>query len=172
MTQRSVFTDHAPRHDLPNRIVVSPMCQYNSTDGTANDWHLMHIGQFVLGGFGLIIAEMTDVNPVGRISLKCAGLYSDENEKAIKRVVDFAKQYGPSKHGLQIGHAGRKGSTKPPAMGGTPLEQGRRRLGDVGALRHPLRSDLACAARHDQGRDEGDARRLCRVGQARRARRL
>ena len=108
---------------VPNRAVVSPMCQYNSTDGNANDWHIMHIGQFVLGGFGLIIAEMTDVNPVGRISLKCAGLYSDDNEKAIKRVLDFAKQYGPSKHGLQIGHAGRKGSTKPPAMGGTPLSK-------------------------------------------------
>ena len=53
---------------LPNRIAVSPMCQYNSTDGTANDWHLMHIGQFALGGFGLIIAEMTNVNMVGRIS--------------------------------------------------------------------------------------------------------
>jgi len=108
---------------VPNRAVVSPMCQYNSTDGNANDWHIMHIGQFVLGGFGLIIAEMTDINPVGRISLKCAGLYSDENEKSIKRVLDFAKQYGPSKHGLQIGHAGRKGSTKPPAMGGTPLSK-------------------------------------------------
>ena len=106
---------------IPNRIAVSPMCQYASNDGSATDWHLMHIGQFVLGGFGLIIAEMTDVNPVGRISLKCAGLYSDDNEKSLKRIVDFAKQWGPSKHGLQIGHAGRKASTKVPAMGGTPL---------------------------------------------------
>jgi 2,4-dienoyl-CoA reductase-like NADH-dependent reductase (Old Yellow Enzyme family) len=108
---------------LPNRIAVSPMCQYNSTDGSANDWHIMHIGQFVLGGFGLIIAEMTNVNPVGRITHKCAGLYSDDNEKALKRVVDFARQYGSSKLGLQIGHAGRKASTKPPAMGGTPLSK-------------------------------------------------
>ncbi len=106
---------------IPNRIAVSPMCQYNSTDGSANDWHLMHIGQFVLGGFGLIIAEMTNVNPVGRITHKCAGLYSDDNEKALKRVVDFARQYGNSKLGLQVGHAGRKGSTKVPALGGTPL---------------------------------------------------
>jgi 2,4-dienoyl-CoA reductase-like NADH-dependent reductase (Old Yellow Enzyme family) len=106
---------------LPNRVVVSPMCQYNSNDGTANDWHLMHIGQFVLGGFGLIIAEMTNINAVGRITHKCAGLYSDDNEKALKRVVDFARQYGPSKLGVQIGHAGRKGSTKPPALGGNPL---------------------------------------------------
>ena len=114
------------------------MCQYNSTDGSANDWHLMHLGQFVLGGFGLIIAEMTNVNPVGRITYKCAGLYSDDNEKSLKRVVDFARQYGISKQGLQVGHAGRKGSTKPPALGGTPLGQGRRRLGNAGAVRHPL----------------------------------
>ncbi len=106
---------------LPNRTVVSPMCQYNSTDGTANDWHLMHIGNFALGGWGLIVTEMTNINAVGRISLKCAGLYSDENEKALKRVIDFAKQYGPSKHGLQVGHAGRKGSTHPPAAGAKPL---------------------------------------------------
>jgi 2,4-dienoyl-CoA reductase-like NADH-dependent reductase (Old Yellow Enzyme family) len=106
---------------LPNRIAVSPMCQYNSNNGTANDWHLMHIGQFALGGFGLIIAEMTNVNLVGRISLKCATLATDENEKSLKRVVDFAKQYGPSKHGLQVGHAGRKGSTAPPAAGAKPL---------------------------------------------------
>ncbi len=106
---------------LPNRIAVSPMCQYNSTDGTANDWHLMHIGQFALGGFGLIIAEMTNINMVGRISYKCATLATDDNEKALKRVVDFARQYGPSKHGLQIGHAGRKGSTQPPAQGAKPL---------------------------------------------------
>ncbi|MEI7804608.1 MAG: NADH:flavin oxidoreductase/NADH oxidase [Hyphomicrobiales bacterium] len=106
---------------LQNRIAVSPMCQYNSTDGTANDWHLMHIGQFALGGFGLIIAEMTNINMVGRISYKCATLATDENEKALKRVVDFARQYGPSKHGLQVGHAGRKGSTQPPAQGAKPL---------------------------------------------------
>jgi 2,4-dienoyl-CoA reductase-like NADH-dependent reductase (Old Yellow Enzyme family) len=107
---------------LPNRIAVSPMCQYNSTDGTANDWHLMHLGNFSLGGFGLVITEMTNVNAVGRISLKCAGLYSDENEKALKRVIDFCKQYGTAKQGLQVGHAGRKGSTAPPAVGGKPLK--------------------------------------------------
>jgi 2,4-dienoyl-CoA reductase-like NADH-dependent reductase (Old Yellow Enzyme family) len=107
---------------LPNRVVVSPMCQYNSTDGSANDWHLMHLGQFSLGCAGLVMTEMTDVNPVGRISLKCAGMYSDDNEKAMKRVIDFCKQYGVAKHGLQIGHAGRKGSTAPPAVGGKPLK--------------------------------------------------
>jgi 2,4-dienoyl-CoA reductase-like NADH-dependent reductase (Old Yellow Enzyme family) len=109
---------------LANRIAVSPMCQYNSTDGTANDWHLMHIGNFALGGFGLVMAEMTNVNMAGRITYKCATLCTDENEKALKRVVEFAHQYGISKHGLQIGHAGRKGSTTPPGAGARPLTSG------------------------------------------------
>jgi 2,4-dienoyl-CoA reductase-like NADH-dependent reductase (Old Yellow Enzyme family) len=112
---------------LSNRIVVSPMCQYNSTEGTANDWHLMHLGQFSLGGSGaLVMTEATHVNKVGRITLKCATMETDENEAAMKRVVDFCKQYGVAKHGLQLGHAGRKGSTLPPALGGKPLtsEQG------------------------------------------------
>jgi 2,4-dienoyl-CoA reductase-like NADH-dependent reductase (Old Yellow Enzyme family) len=107
---------------LPNRIVVSPMCQYNSVNGTANDWHLMHLGSFSLGAAGLVMTEMTNVNAVGRISLKCAGLYSDENETALKRVIDFCKQYGIAKQGLQVGHAGRKGSTHAPAVGGKPLK--------------------------------------------------
>jgi 2,4-dienoyl-CoA reductase-like NADH-dependent reductase (Old Yellow Enzyme family) len=107
---------------LPNRVVVSPMCQYNSTDGSANDWHLMHLGNFSLGAAALVMTEMTNVNAVGRITHKCAGLYSDDNEKALKRVIDFCKQYGIAKQGLQVGHAGRKGSTAPPAIGGKPLK--------------------------------------------------
>jgi 2,4-dienoyl-CoA reductase-like NADH-dependent reductase (Old Yellow Enzyme family) len=98
------------------------MCQYNSTDGSANDWHLMHLGSFSLGAAALVMTEMTNVNPVGRITYKCAGLYSDDNEKALKRVIDFCKQYGIAKQGIQIGHAGRKGSTQPPAVGGKPLK--------------------------------------------------
>jgi 2,4-dienoyl-CoA reductase-like NADH-dependent reductase (Old Yellow Enzyme family) len=112
---------------LPNRLVVSPMCQYNSTDGSANDWHLMHLGQFSLGGSGaLVMTESTHVNKIGRITLKCATMDTDDNEAAMKRVIDFCRQYGVAKHGLQLGHAGRKGSTLPPALGGKPLtaEQG------------------------------------------------
>ena len=71
---------------LPNRIVVSPMCQYQSDDGSANDWHLMHLGSLSLGAAGLVICEMTNVNPQGRISPKCAGIWSDQNEAALKRV--------------------------------------------------------------------------------------
>ena len=74
---------------LPNRIVVSPMCQYMADDGSANDWHLMHLGQFAMGAAGLVITEATHVSAIGRISPRCLGLYSDENEKALARVVDF-----------------------------------------------------------------------------------
>jgi 2,4-dienoyl-CoA reductase-like NADH-dependent reductase (Old Yellow Enzyme family) len=106
---------------LPNRIVVSPMCQYNSENGSANDWHLMHLGSFSLGAAGLVMTEMTNVNPVGRITHKCAGLWSDANEAALERVHDFCRTYGVAKLGVQLAHAGRKGSTQVPAAGGKPL---------------------------------------------------
>jgi 2,4-dienoyl-CoA reductase-like NADH-dependent reductase (Old Yellow Enzyme family) len=106
---------------LPNRIVVSPMCQYASNEGSATDWHLMHLGSFSLGAAGLVMTEMTDVNPVGRITHKCAGLWSDENGKALERVIDFCRTYGVAKLGIQLAHAGRKGSTQTPAEGGKPL---------------------------------------------------
>ncbi len=106
---------------LPNRIVVSPMCQYMSSDGSANDWHLMHLGQFAMGAAGLIITEATHVSPVGRITHKCLGLYSDENEATLKRVIDFCRKHGVAKLGIQLAHAGRKGSAHSPFQGGKPL---------------------------------------------------
>jgi 2,4-dienoyl-CoA reductase-like NADH-dependent reductase (Old Yellow Enzyme family) len=106
---------------LPNRVVVSPMCQYNSNNGSANDWHLMHLGSFSLGCAGLVMCEMTNVNPIGRISPKCAGMYSDDNETALKRVHDFCRTYGVAKLGVQLAHAGRKAPTTPPAAGGKPI---------------------------------------------------
>jgi len=106
---------------LLNRVVVSPMCQYNSNNGSANDWHLMHLGSFSLGCAGLVMCEMTNVNPRGRISPKCAGMWSDENEAALKRVHDFCRTYGVAKLGVQLAHAGRKGPTTPPAAGGKPI---------------------------------------------------
>src|SRR5579862_5601907 len=106
---------------LPNRVVVSPMCQYNSNNGSANDWHLMHLGNMSLGCAGLVMCEMTNVNPQGRISPKCAGMWSDANEAALKRVHDFCRTYGVAKLGVQLAHAGRKGSTHTPAQGGKPI---------------------------------------------------
>jgi 2,4-dienoyl-CoA reductase-like NADH-dependent reductase (Old Yellow Enzyme family) len=106
---------------LSNRVVVSPMCQYVSTDGSANDWHLMHLGQFAMGAGGLVITEATHVSPVGRISKNCLGLYSDENEASLKKVIDFCKRYGVVKFGIQLAHSGRKGSVHRPSDGSKPL---------------------------------------------------
>jgi 2,4-dienoyl-CoA reductase-like NADH-dependent reductase (Old Yellow Enzyme family) len=107
--------------ELPNRIVVSPMCQYMANDGSATDWHLMHCGQMSMGAGALLILEATHVAPEGRISHRCLGLYSDENEAAIKRVVDFCKAHGVAKMGIQLAHAGRKGSAHTPFESVSPL---------------------------------------------------
>ncbi|WP_420405265.1 NADH:flavin oxidoreductase/NADH oxidase [Nisaea sp.] len=107
---------------LDDRIAVSAMCQYQAENGTANDWHLMHYGSLSMGAGSLLITEATHVSPEGRISPKCLGLYSDENETAIKRFVDFCKTYGTARLGIQIAHSGRKGSTQPPGKGGKPVE--------------------------------------------------
>ena len=106
---------------IANRTTVSAMCQYAAEDGNANDWHLMHYGQMAIGAAALLITESTHVSPSGRISPRCLGLYSDDNEAALKRVVDFCRRYGTAKLGIQLGHSGRKGSTHPPLLGGKPL---------------------------------------------------
>lgn len=103
---------------LDNRVVVAPMCQYAADDGSATDWHIMSLGQYCMGAAGLVIAEATGVSPEARITGKCLGLYSDENEAALQRVVDFCRQYGVSALGIQLAHAGRKASTHPPLEGG------------------------------------------------------
>jgi anthraniloyl-CoA monooxygenase len=97
---------------LDNRVVVSPMCQYSAVDGTPNDWHLVHLGSRAVGGAGLVIAEMTDVSREGRISPGCTGLYKPEHVGAWKRIVDFVHGATTAKIGVQIAHAGRKGSTR------------------------------------------------------------
>ncbi len=108
-----------------NRVVVSPMCQYGceAEDGVMGDWHLMNLGQYAMGAAGLVFTEATGVSPEGRISKLCTGLWNDEQEASMKRVVDFCHKYGVSKIGIQLGHAGRKASTRPPGEGGTPLRE-------------------------------------------------
>lgn len=106
---------------VSNRLVVSPMCQYLSQDGNAEDWHLMHLGQMAMGAGGLLFTEATHVSPEGRITPKCLGLWSDENERTLKRVVDFCKTHGVAKMGIQLAHAGRKASNRPPLQGAGPL---------------------------------------------------
>ena len=95
---------------IPNRVVVSPMCMYSAKDGTVNDFALVHLGSRAVGGAGLVITEMTDVLPEGRISLHCAGMYKPEHVDAWRRIVDFIHQHSHSKVAIQLAHAGRKGS--------------------------------------------------------------
>jgi anthraniloyl-CoA monooxygenase len=110
---------------LENRVVVSPMCQYCAVDGTPNDWHLVHLGSRAIGGAGLIITEMTHISSDARITPGCTGLYSAEHLSAWKKITDFIHQESPAKVGIQLGHAGRKGSTKKMWEGmDEPLEQG------------------------------------------------
>ncbi|MFC0599031.1 bifunctional salicylyl-CoA 5-hydroxylase/oxidoreductase [Streptomyces palmae] len=98
---------------LRNRVVVSPMDMYSAVDGTPGDFHLVHLGARALGGAGLVMTEMVCVSPDGRITPGCAGLYTSEHEAAWRRVVDFAHRASPGVAvGVQLGHAGRKGSTR------------------------------------------------------------
>lgn len=97
---------------VPNRVVVSPMCQYTATDGVVGDWHLQHLGSRAVGGAGLVYAEMTDVSAEGRISPGCAGLYRPDHVDAWRRIVDFVHGHSAAKIAVQLGHAGRKGATK------------------------------------------------------------
>jgi 2,4-dienoyl-CoA reductase-like NADH-dependent reductase (Old Yellow Enzyme family) len=108
-----------------NRIFVSPMCQYSSTNGLANDWHLVHLGGRAVGGAGLVLTEATAVLPEGRISPQDLGIWSDDHVAALKRIVRFIHEQG-SVAGMQLAHAGRKASTRRPweGDGAIPENQG------------------------------------------------
>ncbi|OPF65180.1 bifunctional salicylyl-CoA 5-hydroxylase/oxidoreductase [Hydrogenophaga sp. H7] len=115
--------------ELKNRIVVSPMAQYKAQDGVVGDWHLMHLGARAVGGAALVMVEMTSPTPEGRITPGCPGLWNDAQQAALARIVDFARQNGGARMGLQLGHSGPKGSTQlgweamdePLATGNWPL---------------------------------------------------
>jgi anthraniloyl-CoA monooxygenase len=98
--------------ELSNRVALSPMCMYSAVDGMPNDWHTVHLGARAVGGAGLIYTEMTVVSPEARITPGCAGIYTDEQMAAWKRIVDFAHANSTAKICMQLGHAGRKGATK------------------------------------------------------------
>jgi 2,4-dienoyl-CoA reductase-like NADH-dependent reductase (Old Yellow Enzyme family) len=105
---------------LKNRIVVSPMCQYSAIDGVVTDWHLVHLGRFALGGAALVFVEATGVEARGRISPGDVGLWNDDQARALSRVAEFLKASGAAA-GIQLAHAGRKGSTRRPWDGGGEL---------------------------------------------------
>lgn len=101
--------------------MVSPMCQYSAVDGSMSDWHLAHLGMLANSGASLLCFEMTDVEPVGRITPGCSGLYSDANEAALARVVAHCRAHGQAKVAIQLAHAGRKASCVPPWESGRVL---------------------------------------------------
>jgi 2,4-dienoyl-CoA reductase-like NADH-dependent reductase (Old Yellow Enzyme family) len=102
---------------LPNRIVVSPMCQYCADDGCMNDWHFVHLGHLAYSGAGLLMVEATHVTRDGRITHGCTGLYSEHNEAAMARVIAHCRRLSKNPIGIQIGHAGRKASSQVPWEG-------------------------------------------------------
>ena len=102
---------------LPNRIAISPMCQYQADDGCMNDWHLIHLGQLAYSGAGLMMLEATHVTREGRITHRCAGLYDEHNEASIARVIAACRRLGKNPIGIQLAHAGRKASSQVPWEG-------------------------------------------------------
>src|SRR3954447_1513053 len=114
---------------LPNRLVVAPMCQYSVTDGFVGDYHLVHLGRFALGGFGLVIVEATGVTADGRISHGDVGLWSDEHTPGLARIADFLHAEGAAA-GIQLAHAGAKASSRRPWDGGGPVTSGNARRGE------------------------------------------
>ncbi len=109
------------RLKLANRIAIAPMCQYSALDGTPGDWHLIHLGHLALSGAALLIIEATAVSAQGRISPGDLGLYSDANEAGMARVLDAVRAHSPIAVAMQLGHAGRKGSSRAPWDGGTQI---------------------------------------------------
>ena len=109
--------------EFKNRIGVSPMCQYSSTDGFANDWHFVHLGSRAVGGAGLVIAEATAVSREGRITASDLGIWSEDHVPGLKQIATFINEQG-SVAGIQLAHAGRKASTTPPWGGGKFLFEG------------------------------------------------
>jgi anthraniloyl-CoA monooxygenase len=101
------------------------MCQYSAVDGTPNDWHLVHLGSRAVGGAGLVMSEATDVTADGRITLGCTGMWNDAHEQAWRRIVDFVHTHSQAAIGMQLAHAGRKGSCNLPWEGDDPLRDAR-----------------------------------------------
>ncbi len=114
----SLFTPLRLRElELANRIVLSPMCQYAAIDGCAGDWHLMHLGQYMVSGVGMAMLEMTNVQARGRITPHCLGLYDDACEAALQKVIDYCRKLSDVPLAIQLAHAGRKGASTTPWQG-------------------------------------------------------
>ena len=121
----AAFTSYSLRDmHLQNRIVMAPMGKYSATEGNVSDWHLVHYGSRATGGVGLILTEMTAIAETGRITLGCAGIYTQEQVVNWKTITDFIHKNTAAKIGIQLGHSGRKGAVKKPWEGtNEPIEQ-------------------------------------------------
>src|SRR5437764_615522 len=154
-----------------NRVFVSPMCQYSSRDGYANDWHFVHLGSRAVGGAGLVLTEATAVLPEGRISPEDLGIWSDEHIAMLGRIVSFIHEQG-SIAGMQLAHAGRKASTRRPweTSGTVPENEGGwKKVVAPSALRfadnYPMPQALTLGGIQEVfSALAGAARRSCRVG--------
>ena len=124
--------------ELPNRIVIAPMCQYSADNGDASDWHTVHLSNMLLSGAGLMILEATAVEEIGRITHGCLGLYSDANEASLKRVLAIVRKYSSMPIGIQLGHAGRKASTLRPWDGNRGLSDSEGAWQTVGPSTRPF----------------------------------
>jgi anthraniloyl-CoA monooxygenase len=153
---------------VANRVVVSPMCQYSSEDGMPSDWHLVHLGSRAIGGAGLVMTEMTDISREGRITPGCAGLYTEEHAVAWQRVTDFVHQSSPARIGIQLAHAGRKGSTRLLWEGiDEPLDDGNWPLISASPLPYLPHSQVPKAMdRADMDRVKADFVRAARLADA------
>ena len=122
MAQARLFTPlRVGELELRNRIVIAPMCQYSAENGSATDWHLIHLGHLALSGAALLTIEATAVVPDGRISPRDLGLWSDENEAALARTLESVRRWSDMPIAIQLAHAGRKASTKVPWEGGAQI---------------------------------------------------
>jgi 2,4-dienoyl-CoA reductase-like NADH-dependent reductase (Old Yellow Enzyme family) len=130
---------------IPNRIGVSPMCQYSAEEGFANDWHMVHLGSRAVGGAGLVFVEATAVTPEGRITHGDLGLWSDAHIETLQRIVTFLKQHG-SVAAIQLAHAGRKASTALPWEGGLPLTDSQGAWQTVGPSAVPFADNFPAPA--------------------------
>jgi 2,4-dienoyl-CoA reductase-like NADH-dependent reductase (Old Yellow Enzyme family) len=125
MTQPALFTPLKIRnHELRNRIVIAPMCQYSAQDGCMTDWHVIHLGHLALSGAALLTIEATAVVPEGRITYGDTGLYDDATERAMAKVLESVRRWSDIPVGLQLAHAGRKASTEVPWKGGKQIAPG------------------------------------------------
>jgi 2,4-dienoyl-CoA reductase-like NADH-dependent reductase (Old Yellow Enzyme family) len=152
---------------LPNRIVIAPMCQYSAVEGCATDWHIVHLGHLALSGAGLLVIEATHVEPQGRITRDCLGLYSDENEAALARVLEVVRRHSTMPIGMQLSHAGRKASSRRQVASGPVDTEEWQTVGPSAVAapdrRPPLALDRAGMDRVIQAHAQA-ARRAARIG--------